>query len=51
MYNLMGIILEAQVPFFRFYAFLKKKDLVMFKPYTLEETVIEKALHANECER
>ena len=24
--------------------------LVIFKPYTLEETVIEKALHANECE-
>ena len=24
--------------------------LVIFKLYTLEETVIEKALHANECE-
>ena len=23
---------------------------MIFKPYTLEETVIEKALHANECE-
>ena len=25
--------------------------MAIFKPYTLEETVIEKALHANECER
>ena len=25
--------------------------LVIFKPYTLEETIIEKALHANECVR
>ena len=24
---------------------------MIFKPYTLEETVIEKALHTNECER
>ena len=25
--------------------------LVIFKPYVVEETVIEKALHANECVR
>ena len=25
-------------------------EFVDFKPYTLDETVIEKALHANECE-
>ena len=26
-------------------------DLVIFKPYTLDETIIEKVLHANECVR
>ena len=54
-YNFMGIILEAQVSFiFSLLCILFKNDfqiLVIFKPYTLEETVIEKALHANECER
>ena len=41
---------------FNFFAFMHSfqklaSDFVIFKPYTLEETVIEKALHANECER
>ena len=55
-YNFMGIILEAQVSFIFFFAFMHSfqkfsfRFLVIFKPYTLEETVIEKALHANECE-
>ena len=55
MYNFMGIILEAHVSFiFSLLCILFKKivsDLVIFKPYVLEETVIEKALHANECVR
>ena len=54
-YNFMGIILEAQVSFiFSLLCILfnnKNQIFVIFKPYTLEETVIEKALHANECER
>ena len=54
-YNFMGIILEAQVSFnFSLLCILFKfwfQILVIFKPYTLEEMVIEKALHANECLR
>ena len=54
-YNLMGIILEANVSLiFSPLCILFKIEfqiLVIFKPYTLEETVIENALHANECER
>ena len=54
MYNFMGIILEAQVSFiFSLLCILFKilfQILGIFKPYTLEETVIVKALHANECE-
>ena len=54
-YNFMGIILEAQVSFiFSLLCILFKisfQILVIFKPYMLEETIIEKALHANECER
>ena len=52
-YNFMRIILEAQKSFIFFLAFMhsfhKKKNqiLVIFKPYVLRETVIEKALHAN----
>ena len=54
----MGIILEAQVSFiFSLLCILFKilfqkfvSDLVIFKTYAFEETVIEKALHANECE-
>ena len=53
MYNFMGIILEAQVSFI-FSAFMHSfqklvSDFGDFEPYVLEETVIEKALHANEC--
>ena len=57
MYNLMGIILEAKVSFiFSLLCILFKilfQILVIFKPYTLEETVIEKAIlvHGNECVR
>ena len=55
MYNFMGIVLEAKVSFiFSLLCILFKisfQILVIFKPYTLEETVIEKALHANECVR
>ena len=54
-YNFMGIILEAQVCFiYQLLCILFKnlfQILVIFKPYTLEKTVIEKALHANECVR
>ena len=54
-YNFMGIILQAQVSFiFSLLCILFKnlfQILVIFKPYTLEETFIEKALHANECVR
>ena len=54
-YNFMGIILEAQVSFiFSPLCILFTnlfQILVICKPYTLEETVIEKALHANECVR
>ena len=59
MYNVMGIILEAQVSFSSssvpsLLCILFQnlfQILVIFKPYTLEETVIEKALHANKCVR
>ena len=39
---------------FHFFAFMHSfqklvSELVIFKPYVVEETVIEKALHANEC--
>ena len=49
MYNFMGIILEAQVSFILFKN--NFQSLVIFKPYVVKEPVIEKALHANECER
>ena len=53
-YNFMGMILEAHVSLIcTILCILFKilfKILVIFKPYTLEETVIEKSLHANECE-
>ena len=52
-YNFMDIILEAQVSsiFSLFCILFKIQILVIFKPYVVEEPVIEKALHANECER
>ena len=52
-YTFMG--LEAQVSFiFPLLCILFKTNnqiLVILKPYVLEETVIEKALDANECVR
>ena len=58
-YNVMGIILEAQVSFFfllfsRFYAFFSKISFRFWpfsNPTVVEEASIEKALHANECVR
>ena len=54
-YNFMGINLEAQVSFiFPLLCILFKnlfQILVILKYYVLEETVIEKALDANECVR
>ena len=54
-YNFMGIILEAQVSFiFSLLCIIIKnlfQILVILKPYVLEKTAIEKALHANECAR
>ena len=53
-YNFMSMILEVQVSFFFFYAFFSK---IIFRfwpfsnPTVVEETVIEKALHANEYVR
>ena len=52
-YNFMGIILEARVSYFFFFSLLCilfKNLFQILKPYVLEKTAIEKALHANECE-
>ena len=55
-YNFMGIILEAQVSFIFLLLWHSFQNLVsdfgtFSNPTVVEETSIEKALHANECVR